>query len=109
MGSNLERITKAAQCFSTLYTAFAEECLRLDQCRWHLLRKMHPFIHLFEDIAVDRLNPRHFSGWTDETFMHHVVSMAAGKDTRTAINNVLSGWWAMVRERWRDSTNTDPA
>jgi hypothetical protein len=39
----------------------------------------------------DHLNPRFYSGWTDETFMHHVITMSEGKDHRTVVPIVLSG------------------
>ena len=52
-------------------------------------------------MLADRLNPRHYSGWTDESLMYRVVKMATDVDSRTALLNVLVGWWPAFIERAR--------
>ena len=95
------RILKAGEMFLDLYVDLAERFQAAGIARWHLLRKTHLLIHLLEDCALDLLNPRCYSGWTDESLMHKIVVMASGADSRTAIHNILVGWFPLFVERLR--------
>jgi hypothetical protein len=90
---HLSNFTARARMFLDLYLAFAEEFRGTG--RWHCIRKVHTFAHLIDDVGLDKLNPRFYSGWTDETLMHHVVVMSSGKDSRTVSETVLRCWWPM--------------
>ena len=90
---DLRRITSAAYAFLDLYVGLAEAERARGSTKWNLLRKVHPFIHMIEDMNQDLHNPRFYSGWTDETLMNKVVKMASDSDSRSAICNVLTSWW----------------
>ena len=100
---DLDNIQKAGGDFVDLYVSLSEKARENGVNRWKLLRKVHTFIHQLEDMLADRLNPRHYSGWTDESLMNRVVKMATDVDSRTALLNVLVGWWPAFIERARTS------
>ena len=68
---------------------------------YHMLRKTHTFAHLLDDVLVEKLNPRHFSAWTDETFLHHVVQMCSGKELDGLPAAALLGWCTQAVARWQ--------
>ena len=103
---HVKRITTASVQFLDLYTSFCQESADAGVMEWHLLRKVHPYMHLVDDLAAERFNPRSYSGWTDEGFMHHVVAMFAGHHASSAVQNGLEAWWPMFRERTRKTTTT---
>jgi hypothetical protein len=95
----LSRFVLASKQFLDLYVSFCEEFK--DCHRWALLRKVHTFAHLVDDVQLDLLNPRYYSGWTDETLMCKVVQMGAGRDCRTLSETVLRSWWPMFVQQFR--------
>ena len=97
----MDKIQKAGGDFVDLYVSVSDKARENGVHRWKLLRKVHTFIHQLEDMLADRLNPRHYSGWTDESLMYRVVKMATDVDSRTALLNVLVGWWPAFIERAR--------
>ena len=97
----IARITAAGTSFLQCYVSFAEECEATNVCRYKLLRKVHPMMHLLEDMGKDRLNCRFFAGWVDETLMGKVIKMCDAQDSRQAIHNVLCAYWPMYIERAR--------
>ena len=100
-GQFLDRVSRAGDEFLTLYVSFCLEFKAAEPPRWKALRKLHPFVHMMEDLALDRLNPRFFAGWTDESLMGKVVHMAYGQNMRSAPLNVLTAWWPMFVESHR--------
>ena len=93
-GAEMQRIKIASEQFFLLYTSFSAEAARTDQKRWSMGPKVQQFIHIFEDMVDDHLNPYYFSGWTDESFMMHIAKMAANADRRQASKTMLIGWFA---------------
>ena len=59
--------------------------------------------HVLDDLKVEKLNPRCFSGWCDETFMHHVVEMSSGKELDALPSAVAQGWCVQALARWQSS------
>ena len=66
---DVARIREAGFSFLDLYKALSMEAEADGKILYHRLRKIHPIIHMLDDLVEDGLNPRHYSGWTDETFM----------------------------------------
>ncbi len=97
----LQRVLAAGHEYLTLYLAFTEEFRDSTPRVWKCLRKLHPLVHLFEDMELDKLNCRFYSGWTDESLMCRVVSMMKGQNPRTASMNVLVSWWPAFVESLR--------
>jgi hypothetical protein len=98
---NIERISLACDRLLETYVAFCEEAKAAQVRGWKLVRKVHPLIHLMEDMRADRLNCRFFSGWTDETLMGKVITMVQDQDSRKGLWNALVAYWPMFIERSR--------
>ena len=95
------RVVRAGELFKEVFAALAEPALDEGRKQWKYLRKFHPFLHLLDDMASERLNCRYWSCWTDETLMGQVITMISDQDVRTATLNVLSAWFPMFIERLR--------
>jgi hypothetical protein len=52
-GADLDRVTQWSCNFADLYIALAEECLAKNVLKYKLLRKIHPFFHMYEDASED--------------------------------------------------------
>ena len=98
--SEVERISVVPEQWLEVYTCCALEAEEAEQPRWHLVPKVHTFIHLFDDVILERLNPSSFAGWVDEDFMNYCRQMAAGLPRATMPMNTLQGWWGFVVQRW---------
>ena len=97
---SIQRIDTAGHDFLDIYVSLCEESSTAGDRRWKLLRKVHPLLHLLEDMCTgDRLNAKFFCGWSDETLMGKVIGMVEDHDSRQAIWNVLSAYWPMYVER----------
>ena len=79
---NLDRTSEACDRMIESYVAFCEEAKGDEIRAWKLVRKVHPLMHLVEDMQADRLNARYFSGWVDETLMGKVIGMVEDQDSR---------------------------
>ena len=97
---DVTKIRKVGFEFVDLYLSLHEEAINADVLQYHMLRKIHTYLHALDDLAEDRLNPRHYSGWTDESFMRFVIDMCKNKQTETLPSAVLQGWRGMVHDRW---------
>ena len=97
----MTRITTAADRFSTMYLSLVEEHKDTSPQVWKPLRKIHTFVHMIEDLQLDKLNPRLFGGWTDESLMGKVVRMVAGQHGTSACSNILVSWFPMFVEQYR--------
>lgn len=97
---HLSNFTTASTQFLELYTALCESFQGTN--RWNLARKVHTFAHMIDDVRGDLLNPRFYSGWTDETLMHKVVVMTFKRDCRTASETVLRSWWPAFAIKHRE-------
>ncbi len=95
--SDIERIRTDGHSILEIYRSFNIE---MGYPMYHMLRKAHQFIHLLDDLAIDKLNPRFYTAWLDETFMRWVTGMCRNKVEATLPQAVLRGWLAMVGERW---------
>ena len=100
-------IQRAGTDVINLYTGLAPEARRAGSSHYHLVRKVHPFLHDLDDLALDKLNPWHFSAWVDESFMRFVMDMARDKQRQTLPESVLRGWALSFLERLRGSAG-DP-
>ena len=96
---HLTRILQAMDTVAKLYVALHEAAAERGEKRWKLIRKIHPWMHLMQDMEKDMMNCRCYSCWTDESMMNLVVRMVRDQDNRGAISNVFTAWWPSFVER----------
>jgi len=98
----LERVQTACRKFMEIYLSLSREYASEDPPAYKTLRKVHPFCHMVEDLALDKLNPRLFGAWVDECLMGRILRMAAGQNSKTACRNLLYAWFPMFVELHRN-------
>jgi hypothetical protein len=89
--------------FLDLFQAMHSVNMQAGQQCYHMLRKVHTFAHLLDDLATEKLNPRTFSGWVDETFMHHIIEMSTGKEMDSLPSAVVRCWCTQALIRWQST------
>jgi hypothetical protein len=91
-------LDRGGHAFLFAYSALAAK--QANPTLWHHVPKHHHFHHLVLDSAVDRMNPRYFTCFSDEDLIGQTLRVARRSHASTVVEHTVSFWILGAKQRF---------